>query len=80
MCSPHQKVSRVPGQLSRLSIRLLISAQVMIAEFLGPSPAQGSLLTSAEHAWDSLSPLSALPPLTLFLLSSLLSQNKFKTD
>ena len=80
MCSPHQKVSRVPGQLSPLNLRLLISAQVMIAEFLGPSPTQGSLLTSAEHAWDSLSPLSLPLPHFHSFFSLLFSQNKFKTD
>ena len=45
-------------------------AQVMISQFVGSSPALGSVLTaqSLEPAWDSVSPsLSAPTLLTLFL-------------
>ena len=48
-----------PGWLSRLSVKLLISAQVMISRFVG---------SSTEPAWESLSPfLSAPPPLAVSL-------------
>ena len=50
---------RVPGRLSRLSVRLLISAQVSISQFVGSSPASGSALT----VWSLLGILSlSLPP------------------
>ena len=50
-----------PGWLSRLSIQLLILAQVMISWFVSSSP-------TWDLAWDSLSPcLSAPPPLSLSL-------------
>ena len=49
-----------PGWLSWTSVRLLMSAQVMISQFVGLSPASGCALT----AWDSLSlPLSLPLPL-----------------
>ena len=56
-------------------------AQVMISQFVGSSPASGSVLTvrSLETASDSLSPsLSAPPGLTLcvFLSLSVLKINK----
>ena len=50
----------VSGWLSRLSIQLLISAQVMILQFMGSSPTLGSALT-AENLLGILS-LSATPP------------------
>ena len=34
-----------PGWLSQLSLQLLISAQVMIAAFMGSSPTSGSALS-----------------------------------
>ena len=52
-----------PGWLSQLSVRLLISVQVMISRFVELSPASGSVLT----VWSLLGILS-LPlslPLTL---------------
>ena len=56
-----------PGWLSQLSIQLLISARVMISEFMESSPALGSVLT----AWSLLGilspPLSAHPLLVLSL-------------
>ena len=52
---------RAAGWLSRLSVRLLISAQVMISRFVASSPVLGSVL-SVEPAWDSLS-LSLCPSL-----------------
>ena len=53
----------VPGGLSRLSVRLSISTQVMISRFVSSSPASGSVLTaqSLEPAWDSVSPSLSLP-------------------
>ena len=54
-----------PGWLSRLSGRLLVSAQVMISRFLSLSPTSGSALTM----WSLLGilslPLSAPLPLAL---------------
>ena len=44
------------GWLSRLSVRLLISSQVMISRFVRESPVPGSAL-SAEPAWDLSLPL-----------------------
>ena len=60
----------VPRWLSRLSIRL----QLTISQFMGSSPASGSVPTaqSLEPASDSVSPsLSAPPPLMLCLSLSL---------
>ena len=59
----------VPGWLSWLSSRLLISAQVMISE-------SWDRALSMEPAWDSLSP-SALSPLILCAIS-LSFKKKFK--
>ena len=36
--------SGAPGWLSQLSLQLLILAQVMISQFMGSSPASGSVL------------------------------------
>ena len=35
-----------PGWLSRLSVPLLVSAQVMISQFVSSSPASGPMLTA----------------------------------
>ena len=51
----------MPGWLSWLDIRLLISAQVMISQFLGLSPTLGSALA----VWSLLGIL----PLSLLSLS-----------
>ena len=59
--------------LSRLSLGLLISAQVVIAHFVGSSPPSGSVLTA--RLGFSPSPLSA-PPLLTLSVSLSLSQNK----
>ena len=51
----------VPGWLSQLNIRLLISAQdLTVHEF---KPHIGLYADGAEPAWDSLSSLSLCPPL-----------------
>ena len=49
-----------PGWLSRLSVRLQL--QVMISQFVGSSPASGSVLTAQglEAASDSVSPSLSL--------------------
>ena len=63
------------GWLTLLSIRLLISAQVMILRFMGLSPASGSVLT----VWSLLGILS--PPLSappLLVLSLKINKNEFK--
>ena len=58
----------LPGWVSRLSSRLLVSAQVTISQFCEFESCMGLCAGSAEPAWDSLSPsLSALPLLTLSL-------------
>ena len=56
---------RAPGWCSRSSIRLLISAQVMILQFVSSSPKSGSAPT-AQSLFGILSPslsLSLSPPL-----------------
>ena len=62
-----------PGWLSWLSIQLLVLAQVMISQFMGLSPASGSVLTCRASLEFSLSlslSLSAPPPLALSLAPS----------
>ena len=60
-----------PGWLSWLSIQLLVLAQVMISQFMGLSPASGSVLTYRASLEFSLSlSLSAPPPLALSLSPS----------
>ena len=49
-----KKTLGVPGGLSQLSVRLLVSAQVAISQFVGLSPASGSMLT----VWNLLGILS----------------------
>ena len=65
-----------------LSVQHPTSAQVMISQFVGSSPASGSVLMaqSLEPALDAVSPsLSAPPPLMLALSLSLsLSLSKIK--
>ena len=48
-----------------LSVKWLTSAQVMISQFVGLSPALGLMLTaqSLEPASDSVSPSLSAPPL-----------------
>ena len=65
----------MPRWLSELSVRLLISAQVMISRFVGVELHVRLCTNSMEPAWDSLSPsLSALPQL---MLARSLFQNKY---
>ena len=61
------------GWLSRLSVRLLVSAQVMILQFVSSSPVSASALTVQRLLRILSLPLSA-PPLLARSLS--LSQNK----
>ena len=51
------------------------SAQVMISQFVGLSPASGSVLTaqSLEPALDSLSPPPSAPPMLMLCLSLFLN-------
>ena len=60
-----------PGGLSWLSVRLLVSAQVVILWFMGSISALGSVLTaqSLEPASDSVSPSFSAPPLFTLSLS-----------
>ena len=61
------------------SVGRLTSAWVMISQYVGSSPASGSVLTaqSLEPASDSVSPsLSAPPPLTLSLSLSKINIKK----
>ena len=56
--------SGVPGRLSRLSLRLLISSQAMISRFVSSSPVSGSALTVRSLLGIlSLSPSLPAPPL-----------------
>ena len=66
--------SGVPAWFSRLSIRLLISAQVMSSLFVGRIPTSGSALT----AW-SLFGIFSLPP-TPQLICSQINWGKKKKD
>lgn len=57
-----------PGWLRELNIRLLVSTRVTISWFRGFKPRFGLLCAdSAEPAWNSLSPFSAPPRLSLSL-------------
>ena len=72
-CSCLRFISTKEGRLGAQSVKHLTSAQGMISQFMGSSPASGSVLTawSLEPALDSVSPsLSAPPPRTLSLLLS----------
>ena len=53
------------------SVKRPTSAQVMISQFVGSSPASGSVLTaqSLEPASDSVSPSLSVPPLPVLCLS-----------
>ena len=63
-----QDSPRAPGWLSRLSVRLSVSAQVMISQLRKFEPLLGLCADSAEPAWDSPSiPVSSPPPLILSL-------------
>ena len=63
----------MPGWLSQVSVWLLISAQGMISQFVGSSPALGSVL-AVGSLLGILSPSLFAPPLLLLCVS--LSQNK----
>ena len=64
------------GWLSRVSVRLSISAQVMISLSHGFEPHIRLCAGSMEPAWDSLPPSLSAPPLLVLPLS--LPKNKFK--
>ena len=53
-------------------VKRLTSAQVMISQLMGWSPASGSVLTaqSLEPASDSVSPSLSAPPLLVLCLSN----------
>ena len=55
----------VPAWLSSLSIRLLISAQVMISWVYEVEPHVSLCADSMDPAWDSLSPFLSAPPLLM---------------
>ena len=68
------------GTWKAQSVKRLTSAQVIILQFVGLSPALLSVLTGQSLESDSVSPLSALPLLTLCLCPSLSKINiKLKT-
>ena len=61
------------------SVKRLTLVQVMISQFIGSSPALGSVLTaqSLKFASDSVSPSLSVPPLLVLCLSlSLKTINK----
>ena len=61
----------VQGAWVAQSVKRPTSAQVMISQFVGSSPASGSVLTaqSLEPASDSVSPPLSAPPLLTLCLS-----------
>ena len=65
----YRNIQEHGGSWVAQSVERPTSAQVMISRFVGLSPASGSVLTaqSLEPASDSVSLLSALPPLMLCL-------------
>ena len=66
---PFLRISKgAPRWHSRLSVRLLISAQVMISQFVSSSPASGSVLMVQSLLGILSLPLSA-PPLLVLCLS-----------
>ena len=70
LCRLNNIKNTTEGAWVAQSVESPTSAQVMISQFVGSSPAAGSVLTagSLEPAWDSVSPpLSALPLLVLCL-------------
>ena len=67
-------IFRVPGWPSWVSIQLLISAQIMISQFVSSSPTLGSVLTVP----NLLGILSAHPLLTRSLILSLKNKLFFK--
>ena len=69
----------VGGAWVAKSVKNMISAQVIISQFMGLSPASGSVLTaqSLKPASDSMSPSLSIPaPLALCLSLSLSPKNK----
>ena len=56
-----------PGWFGRLSVQLLISAQVMISQFVSSSPTSGSVL-SPWSLLGILSPSLSAPPLFMLFL------------
>ena len=70
-----------PGWFSRLSVQLLISAQIMISEFVRSSPTS-CYTDSMGPVWDSLSPSLSAPPLLAHIpmcACALSLSNKLKT-
>ena len=66
-----KELGGAPGWLSGLSVPLLVSAQVMISQFVGSSPTSGSALT-AQSLLEILSlPLCPSPVCALCLPPSL---------
>ena len=66
-----QEYSQPWGAWVAQSVKRLTSAQVMISQFVGSSPASGSVLTarSLEPVSDSASPSLPAPPLLMLSLS-----------
>ena len=63
-CSPKGMDVGAPGWLSRLSVRLLISAQGVMSWFVGPGPALSCVRTAGSLLGIlSLSPSLSAPPL-----------------
>ena len=78
----HTHTQKDQGSWVAQSVKPLTSAQVMISQFVGWSPASGSVLTgqSLDPALDSMSPSLSLPlpPLRLSLSLSLESKHFLK--
>ena len=71
--------TRAPGWLSRLSVQLLVSTQVVISQFVGSSPASGSVLT-ARSLLGIFSPSLCPSPLLSVSLKNKLKKKKKDVD
>ena len=69
----------MPGWLSRLSVRLLILAQVMISQPVSLSPALGSALTM-QRLRGILSPSLFAPPPLALSISIKINTNKLERE
>ena len=71
LCLSLPKINKRWGASVAQSVKRPTSAQAMISQFMGSSPASGSVLTaqSLESASDSVSPSLFAPPLLTLCLS-----------
>ena len=74
----HESKARLWGAWKARSVKHLTSAQVVISQLVGSSPASGSVLTarSLEPASDFVSPSLSAPPSLMLSLSKISTQKK----